>query len=200
MAGWIEPFVHAYGLYGLAADVFLEAMGAPLPGETLLLISAGMAAEGTLDIRAVALVGFVAAVLGDNLGYLIGRRFGRRVVSAVGGRFGVTEARLDRVERVLDHRGWAVVTVARFFPLLRQLNGLAAGTIGMHWVRFLLANALGAALWVGVWSLVGYKLGATAHLLPPLWPLLHRFAWVGVPPLLVLVLAFGFWLRRRRAG
>ena len=199
MTGWIEPFVHSYGLYGLAADVFLEALGAPLPGETLLVIAAGMAASGVLDIRAVALVGFLAAVLGDNLGYLIGRRYGRRVVLRVGGRFGITEPRLDKVERILDHRGWVVVSVARFFPLLRQLNGLAAGTVGMRWSHFLAANIAGAALWVGLWSWLGYRVGGEAHLLPMLWHVLRRFAWVIVPPLLLAILGLGLWYRRRRS-
>ncbi|MCB1355377.1 MAG: DedA family protein [Maritimibacter sp.] len=200
MTGWIEPFVHAYGLYGLAADVFLEALGAPVPGETLLVIAAGMASGGVLDIRAVALVAFLAAVLGDNLGYLIGRRYGRQVVLSVGGRVGITEARLEKVERILDHRGWVVVSVARFFPLLRQLNGLAAGTVRMRWTHFLAANIAGAALWVGLWSWIGYRVGGEAHLLPLVWQVLHRFAWVIVPPLLIAMLGFGLWFRRRHTG
>ena len=198
MTGWLDPFVHTYGLYGLGADIFLEAMGAPMPGESLLVIASGMAADGVLDIRAVALVAVVAAVLGDNLGYLIGRRLGRRVVLRVGARVGITEARLDRVEKILDSRGWMIVTVARFFPLLRQLNGLSAGTIGMRWSHFLLANFAGAVLWVAVWAWVGYTVGAQAHLMPQLWLLLHRFAWAIVPPLLLAVIGLGLWYRRRR--
>lgn len=197
MTGWIEPFLHHYGLIGLGADVFLEAMGAPVPGETLLVVTAGLAAAGTFDIRAVAVVGFLAAVLGDNLGYLIGRRFGRPMVLAKGARIGITPDRLDRVERLLDHRGWVVVTVARFVPLLRQLNGLAAGTVGMHWLHFGLANAFGAVLWVGVWSYVGYTVGDHVGLLPAVLHLLHRFAWVIVPPALLVVIAGGLWYRRR---
>lgn len=200
MTGWIEPFVQHFGLFGLGLDIFLEAMGAPLPGETLLMVASGLAAEGTFDIRAVIVVAFLAAVMGDNLGYLVGRRFGRPVVLAKGARFGITRDRLDRVEAVLDRRGAVVVAVARFFPLLRQLNGLAAGTAGMHWLHFVIANAVGAALWVGGWSWAAYTLGAHVGLLPVVWPLLHRFAWVLVPLLLVALVAGGIWLRRKSRG
>jgi membrane protein DedA with SNARE-associated domain len=195
--GWIEPFIHSYGLFGLAVDIFLESMGAPLPGETLLAVAAGLAATGAFDIRMVALVAFAAAVLGDNLGYLIGRKFGRPVVLARGARFGITHERLDRVEAVLDHRGVLVVAVARFFPLLRQLNGLAAGTVGMHWLRFLAANAVGAAIWVGAWSWLAYGVGAHAGMLPALWHLLYRFAWVIVPGVILAMVGGWIFLRRR---
>lgn len=197
---WIEPFIHQFGLLGLGLDIFLEAMGAPLPGESLMILAAGLAATGTFNIWAVAFVAFFAATLGDNLGFLIGRRFGRPVVLARGARFGITEARLDRVEAVLERRGVVIVAVARFFPLLRQLNGIAAGTVGMHWMRFTLANAVGAALWAGGWSFAVYTFGVHTGMLPAIWPILHRFAWVLVPIAILGLLAGWFWLRLRRAG
>lgn len=196
-SGWIEPFVHTYGLFGLGLDVFLEAMGAPLPGETLLLVASGLAASGLFDIRAVMLVAFFAAALGDNVGYLIGRRFGRPFVLSAGARVGITEARLNRVEQVLEHRGAWIVVFARFVPFLRQLNGLAAGTVGMHWLRFVAANALGAALWVGVWSWAAFRLGAEADLMPAIWDILHRFAWILIP-LWIAVYVVGWLVIRSR--
>lgn len=201
MTAWIDAFVHQFGLIGLGIGVFLEAMGGPLPGETLLVVATGFAGEGVYSIGAVATVAVLAAVTGDNLAYLIGRRYGRPVILARGARFGLTHERLARVERVLDRRGWIVVTAARFFPLLRQLNGLAAGTVGMPWLHFGLANAAGALLWVGVWAAAGYGLGANADVLPRAWQVLHGFAWVIVPPLVLATLLGGVWLRRRaRAG
>lgn len=199
--GWVDPFVQTYGLWGLGLDVFLEAMGAPLPGETVLIVASGLAAAGAFDIRLVALVAFLGATLGDNTGYLIGRKFGRPFVLAKGRRIGITPERLGRVERMLDHRGAVVVVVARFFPLLRQLNGLAAGTAAMHWARFAVANALGAALWVGLWSWAAFTFGQQVQLLPQLWGWVQRFAWVVVPLLIVGVIAGWAVVRhvRRRA-
>lgn len=198
--GWIDPFIHQFGLFGLGLDIFLEAMGAPLPGESLMILAAGLAASGTFNIWAVVLVAFFSAVVGDNLGFLIGRRFGRPVVLARGARFGITEARLDRVEAALERLGVFIVAFARFFPLLRQLNGIAAGTVGMHWLRFSLANAVGAALWAGGWSFAVYTFGVSTGILPAIWPLLHRFAWVLVSIAIVALIVGWFCLRRRRTG
>jgi membrane protein DedA with SNARE-associated domain len=197
--GTLEPLVHTWGLWGLGADIFLEAMGLPLPGESFLVIAAGLAAGGTFDIRVVVLVAFLAATVGDNLGYLIGRFFGRPVVLRYGARFGITHERLLRVEEVLDRRGAIIVVIARFVVLLRQLNGLAAGVGGMHWARFAAANALGAALWVGTWATLAYRFGPQVEAaLPALWHHVSRYAVPVVPVLAVaLVLAWWRWGRRR---
>lgn len=192
----IEPLVQSWGLWGLGLDIFFESMGLPLPGETLLVIAAGLAAAGQFDIRAVMLVAFLAAVAGDNLGYLIGRLVGRPVILRWGGRIGITRERLDRVEEILDRRGAIVVTVARFIVVLRQLNGLAAGTARMHWLHFLLANALGAALWVGSWTALAWFFGAdAAKLLPIVW---HWALHSGALVWLVLIggLALVWWRSR----
>ncbi|GKY88117.1 hypothetical protein STA1M1_19860 [Sinisalibacter aestuarii] len=198
--GWVEPFIHQYGLWGLWLDVFLEAMGAPVPGETLLVVAAGLAANGLFDIRAVVLVALIGAVMGDNLGYLIGRTFGRPVVLAKGARFGITHERLARVEHALNARGVIVVVFARFVPLLRQLNGLAAGTAGMHWLRFVIANAIGGALWVGLWSWLAYGLGAHAELLSRFWAWIHPFAWLIVPFWIAVYIVGYMILRRQKRG
>lgn len=193
----LEPFVQTYGLWGLFADIFLESMGLPMPGETLLVIAAGLASTGALNIVSVAVTAFVAAVLGDNLGFLIGRRLGRQVVLRHGARIGITQARLQRVEQVLDSKGAIIVVVARFIVLLRQLNGLAAGTAGMHWLRFVIANAIGAALWVGAWASLAYFFGKKADMLPTLWHMLSRFAFLLVPMLILALVAAWLWRRAR---
>jgi membrane protein DedA with SNARE-associated domain len=192
----LETFVRQYGLAGLFVDIFLESMGLPLPGETLLIVASALAGLGKLNIFAVASTAFVAAVAGDNVGYVIGRKLGRPLVVRYGGRIGITHERLDRVERIIQKRGPIIVAVARFVILLRQLNGIAAGTAGMHWRRFLIANAVGAALWVGFWTVVAYRFGAKTHIMPYLW---HHISWVvAVVVLLTLILLlFGWWQRRR---
>lgn len=198
-ASWIAPFVEHWGLWGLGIDVFLESIGLPFPGETLLAIASGMAATGSFDIRWVATVAFVAAVLGDNLGYLIGRWYGRPVIVARGARFGITHERMDHAERLIARWGPGLVVIARFIILLRQLNGLTAGTVGMAWHRFLVANILGAALWVGVWTTLVYRFGATVHhLLPALWKHVSHLSAIIVPVTIALVL-LAWWQLARRA-
>jgi membrane protein DedA with SNARE-associated domain len=109
---------------------------------------------------AVAAVGFIAAVTGDNLGFAIGH-FGGRALALRWGRYVfLTEARLDRAEGFFERHGAWIVTVARFIEGLRQLNGIAAGLADMRWLRFLAFNALGAALWVGTWVSAGDLAGS----------------------------------------
>jgi membrane protein DedA with SNARE-associated domain len=192
-----EPFIQQYGLAGLFVDVFLESMGLPVPGETLLIIASTLAGLGKLNIFAVAVTAFAAAVAGDNVGYLVGRTLGRPLVVRYGERIGITQERLDRVERIIQKRGPIIVAAARFFVLLRQLNGIAAATAGMHWLRFLIANAVGAALWVGFWTVIAYKFGASPHILPYLWKHMSWVAAIAVP-LILIVLIVGWWVRRSK--
>jgi len=158
-------YLRDYGLVALALVMFLESMGLPLPGETLLIAAGTLAGEGEFSPWMVGLVGVVTAVLGDNLGYVIGRWAGRPVILKHGRRVGITPERFARVEALLRRRGWIIVAGARFVVLLRQLNGLVAGAARMPWQRFLLANVAGAVAWVGLWVTLAYELGAQLHVL-----------------------------------
>ena len=87
-------------------------------------------------------------MLGDNVGYIIGRTLGRATISRYGAKIGLTDERMRAVEKIFVRYGAATVMFARFFNILRQLNSIVAGILGMSWWRFLLFNAIGAALWV----------------------------------------------------
>lgn len=185
----VEHLVSQFGAPALFATITLESLGAPVPGESAVIAAAAAAGRGELDIRAVAIAAFAGAVLGDNIGYLIGRKLGRRTVVRYGSRFGLTDKAFGRVEAVMARWGALVVIVARFVMLLRQLNGIVAGTTGMAWPRFLLANALGAALWVGLWATLAYRLGHEAKSFVP-WIWHHLGVIVAIlVPVLILVLA-----------
>jgi len=95
---------------------------------------------------------WAGAVLGDSVGYFIGRLLGRTLIVRYGQRIGLTHDRFARVESVFARYGPLAVAFARFFNILRQLNGLVAGTVGMAWPRFLVFNVIGGALWVGAWG------------------------------------------------
>lgn len=193
----LEPFVQHYGLPGLFLDVYLESMGLPLPGETLMMLAAALAGLGQLNIFAVAGTAFVAAVTGDNTGYLIGRRLGRPLVVEHGGRFGITHERLAKVESVIRRHGPLIVASARFVILFRQLNGLAAGTVGMNWLTFLAANIVGAALWVGFWTTLAYRFGKDASFLPALWAHLSWTGFFVFAAILVALIAGVLYFRRK---
>lgn len=152
------PLDH-YGLWAILALVLLEDFGIPVPGETVLIAGAVYAGSGRLNIVAVGCIGFIAAVIGDNIGYAIGRFGGRALVLRWGKYVFITEERLDKAEDFFDHHGGKIIVIARFIEGLRQANGIIAGIAEMHWLRFVAFNALGAALWVGTWVTAGYFAG-----------------------------------------
>ncbi len=155
----LEPTLNHYGYLAVAGLVLIEDFGVPVPGETVLILGAVYAGTGRLSIFLVVLLGFVGAVIGDNIGFAIGHFGGRRLVEKYGRYIFLTPERLDKATGFFERHGGKVVTIARFVEGLRQANGIIAGLTGMHWARFLAFNALGAALWVGVWSAVGYFSG-----------------------------------------
>jgi membrane protein DedA with SNARE-associated domain len=144
----------------VAGLVLVEDFGVPVPGETVLVLGAVYAGTGRLNILAVAALGFLGAVPGDNIGFAIGRVGGRRLAERYGRYLFLTPDRLDRATGFFERHGGKVITIARFVEGRRQANGVVAGTTGMRWTRFLLFNAIGAALWVAVWASIGYASGS----------------------------------------
>jgi membrane protein DedA with SNARE-associated domain len=153
-----SPLEH-YGLWAILLLVLVEDFGIPVPGETVLIAGAVFAGSGRLNVVAVGVVGFIAALTGDNIGYAIGHFGGRALVERWGRYVLLTPERLDKAEAFFERHGGKVISVARFIEGLRQANGIIAGISRMHWLRFLAFNALGAALWVGTWVSVGYFAG-----------------------------------------
>ena len=202
MSGFAHAFESLIGEYGVPAlfvTMFFETLGAPLPGESALILSAGAAAAGKLDIRAVVVAAWLGSVLGDNVAYLIGRRLGRPVILRYGGRVGITDARYARAEAIARRHGPLMVIAARFVVVLRQLNGLVAGTTGMRWPTFIAANLVGAGLWVGVWTTLAYKFGQRLDVLPFFWHHLSLVAAVAIPILIVALVILHLRKRARRA-
>ncbi len=191
-----EFFVEHYGLIALFVTVFLETVGLPLPGESVLVTTSAIAANGGLNILTVAITGIIAAVAGDNLAYFIGRRFGRELILKHGSRFGVTDERYRKVEEVTQKYGAYIVVIARFVVLLRQLNGLVAGSVNMNWHKFFIANVIGSTLWVLFWTTLSYQFGQNVSLIPTL---LHHSSLVAAVVVLVLLLMILiFYLRLKR--
>jgi membrane protein DedA with SNARE-associated domain len=148
-----------YGSATVFVALFLEHFGLPLPGESLLIGAAVLASRGEIPIGTLLASAWFGATLGNAVGFAIGRSGGRHLVLRHGSKVGITERRFLSVESMFARYGDAVLVGARFVVLLRQLSGIAAGTLGMGWARFMVLNALGAALWVGWWGLVSYWAG-----------------------------------------
>jgi membrane protein DedA with SNARE-associated domain len=189
--------VSRFGYLGVTGIVFIESFGVPAPGETSIIAGSVLAGSGRLNIFVVAVAAFLAAVGGDSIGYVIGRTGGRRLLLRFGKYVGLNERRFTRVEKFMARRGPIMVVVARFVEGLRQLNGVVAGVTNMPFGKFLLYNAIGAALWVGVWSSAGYFAGNHLHAIEGV---IHRYSNVALIVAGVLVAAY-VWhhVRRRRA-
>jgi membrane protein DedA with SNARE-associated domain len=157
---WIIPFVQEHGYWIVGVVLLIENMGIPVPGE-LILISAGLLAfEGHLDVAAIAAWALVGAIVGDNLGYLLGRRYGSALLRGYCRLFRVTQDRLEKTQEIfLRYSGWAVF-LGRFVALLRIFAGPIAGILGMSWRHFLVCNAAGAVIWVGAILGGSYLFGA----------------------------------------
>jgi membrane protein DedA with SNARE-associated domain len=159
VAAPLLSLVDRFGYVGVAGLVFVESFGVPAPGETAIIAGAASAGRGHLNVLLIGVVAFLAAVIGDSIGYLIGRTGGRPLVLRFGRYVRLTPQRLDRIDGFMTRHGPKVVVIARFVEGLRQLNGIVAGMSRMPWPRFLLFNAIGAAAWVAVWTTGGYLAG-----------------------------------------
>lgn len=193
-----QPYLSHYGYAALFATIFMEGFGPPAPGQIMLIGAAYLAALGDMHIASVLLVAWAAAVIGDNLGYAIGRYGGRHLILRVGRRVGLNEAHLHRVESFFAHYGGEVVIAARFFEGLRQLNGIVAGVAGMSWPRFLAYNAIGAGLWVGVWGVGVYQFGRHMEQALRMLQIIKPYAIAAGVFVLVFLVVYLFQRRRSR--
>lgn len=141
------PWLHRYGYVALAAAVLVEGSGIPAPGAILMGGAALLAGQGEMNLAAILLIAWPAALTGDNLGYWIGRLGGRRLLL----RAGVSRRRVVRFDGFFRRFSVWLILFGRFFDGTRQLDGLVAGSARMPWLRFLLADLLGTGLWVVVW-------------------------------------------------
>lgn len=174
LLGALAPLIREYGAWVVLVAIAVEAVGVPAPAETLLVFAAALAAQGELSWPALLAGAWAGAIIGDNIGFAIGRYAGRALVLRFGERFGLTPERLDKIESMYKAYGPLAVALARFVAFLRQINGPAAGALNMAWRRFLAYEAIGAGLWASFWTLVGYFVGehaaALLTLAHKLWP------------------------------
>jgi membrane protein DedA with SNARE-associated domain len=145
--------------YLLPAIIGLESMGVPSPGETALVLAAVLASQGKLHIWLVILIGVASAIAGDNLGYLLGRRFGRDAFVARGPFHRQRERAVAYGDRFFERHGARAVFLARWIALVRFAAAWLAGINRMPFREFFFWNALGGITWGVTFGLVGYYAG-----------------------------------------
>jgi membrane protein DedA with SNARE-associated domain len=167
-SGHIGHLIATYGILAIAVIIALESTGLPLPGESVLVLAALYAAQHDHSITAVVASAAVGAMLGDNMGYCIGRKFGYRLLRRHGSRIGLSAAKIKLGQYLFLRYGSTVVFFGRFVAVLRVLAAVLAGVNRMEWRRFLLANAAGAFVWASVIGFGAYFFGrAVMHVTRP---------------------------------
>ena len=190
----MSGLVHHYGLLALFLIVMLESGGVPLPGETALVAAGVFASRGRLDIRAVIGVAALAAIVGDNLGYWIGRTGGRRLLERWGFVSRFFERALPWSEGFFRRHGPKTIFLARFFSVLRVTAAWMAGVAHMPWGTFFFWNAAGGICWALLVGLVSYYAGQAAA------DAISHYGLIGGAAIVTLALAalvgFHFWRKR----
>ena len=190
----VQPLLERYGYGAAFAAVIAEGLGIPTPGQTLLMAGALEAAEGRMNIVLLLLVVTTAAVLGNSIGYAIGRWGGRAVLN----KLKVNPQRQQHIDDLFERRGGLVIVLARFLDGLRQLNGIVAGVLQMPWWQFTAYNVAGAILWTCAWGLGTYFLGRDIHFIAAFFHRHARLLYVlGVIAFAALVM---YLLRLRRVS
>ena len=150
---WMHDLIQAYGLWVLFIVVTLESMGVPMPGETALVTTALYAGSThQIDIISVVLVAATGAIIGDNIGYLIGRSIQLRLLVRYGRYIRLDQARLKVGQYLFRRHGGKIVFFGRFVAFLRTFAAVLAGANRMPWPHFLLMNALGGLCWASIFG------------------------------------------------
>ena len=160
----LQHLLTTYGYWAVFVFIAIESTGIPFPGETMLLVAAIYA--GTthhLSIPLVIVTAAGGAILGDNLGFLVGREGGYRLLRRYGRYIRLDERKLKLGQYLFMKHGGKVVFFGRFVAVLRAWAAFLAGTNRMRWPGFLLFNALGGIAWATLFGLGGYFLGDTIH-------------------------------------
>ncbi|WP_413756203.1 DedA family protein [Streptomyces sp. MMBL 11-3] len=191
---WLEtvPAVSIYALVGLV--IGLESLGIPLPGEIILVSSALLASQhGDINPVVLGACATAGAIIGDSIGYAIGRKGGRPLLAWLGAKFPkhFSEGHIATAERSFEKWGMWAVFFGRFIALLRIFAGPLAGVLRMPYWKFLIANVLGGIIWAGGTTAVIYYVGVVAES----W--LKRFSWLGLVAAVLFGLASMLIMKRR---
>ncbi|MFG3044778.1 DedA family protein [Streptomyces sp. NPDC048202] len=191
---WLDsvPPVAVYALVSLV--IGLESLGIPLPGEIVLVSAALMSSQHTgVDPFVLGACATAGAVIGDSIGYAIGRKGGRPLLAWLARKFPrhFSEAHVATAERSFEKWGMWAVFFGRFIALLRIFAGPLAGVLRMPYWKFLIGNVLGGVVWAGGTTAVVYYVGMVAE------DWLKRFSWVALVAALVIGLGSFVIMKRR---
>jgi len=189
--------IKTYGYYVIAVGIFLECMGVPFPGETVLILGAVAASMHHLNLAAVIIIAMVAAVVGDNMGYLIGKKFGRKIIKKFEHFPLFHYSHIERAEKFFKRHGNKTVFIGRFTAVLRTYAAVLAGVFDMPYEIFFIYNLTGGVLWAIIFGLLGYLIGNNLPLIGKIVKDLNFFM-LGLIAAFVLYKAGKIYWRNRK--
>lgn len=190
MTATVTHLIATYGYAIVALFVFLECVGIPLPAETTLLVAGAYAGAGHLQIGLLIGVAAVAAIVGDALGYWIGRRGGRPFLERHGRWIHLNDKRLDRIQGFFTRHGSRTVFFGRFVGVLRTYVALFAGISRMPYPTFALYNSLGGITWAIVFGTLGFVFGQNLSMVERV---MRDIGWALIVAVGLIVLAVAAW-------
>ncbi|HEX6804467.1 MAG TPA: DedA family protein [Terriglobales bacterium] len=189
----IRAFLTSWGYWAIVAGLLGENAGLPVPGETVLMFASFLAHKHTgLALQWVILTGTAAAILGDNMGYFLGRRFGPTLIRWAKKLFRLDDEDVKAAKDLLRRHGGRTIFFSRFIFGLRTIAGPLAGSLEMEWREFFKFNALGAATWVSVMATVGF---AFANEFNTLLGYIEKGSWAIAAGLFLT--GYGIWRRQK---
>jgi membrane protein DedA with SNARE-associated domain len=190
---WLQAIPPLWICVIVGVVIGLESLGIPLPGEIVLVSAAMLSAQHVVSPVWVGACASAGAVIGDSIGYAVGRKGGRPLFDRLGRRFPkhFGPAHIAKAQQVFDRWGMWAVFFGRFIALLRILAGPLAGALRMPYWRFLVANVLGGVIWASGTTAGIYYLGVVADK----W--LKGFSWVGLAVAVLFGLGTTLYIRRR---
>ncbi len=193
----IARVLETWGYVGIFVCVFVGNLGLPVPEESVVLAAGFLAGRDIMDLKAVVVVAFVSAVVGDNFGYMLGRTGGRQVLVRAANSSTWLRWRYMRFKSFFDVHGNKTVFLARFVAGLRFIAGPMAGALQMPFWRFFGWNVSGAAVWCAVVAYLGFLLGDQ-------WETVARqfhsaSPWVMIGAIVLIAGLYPLWLRHRAA-
>lgn len=159
----IQAFLQTAGYLGLFALIFIESgllVGIFLPGDSVLFTAGFLASQGYFDIATLIIGTFIASILGDNFGFMLGRKFGKEIFNKEKSLF-FNKKYIEQAQEFYELHGKKTIVLGRFVPVIRSVAPILSGISRMPYKTYMLFNIIGAAAWAGGLTMLGFFLGKT---------------------------------------
>ncbi|HXL36144.1 MAG TPA: DedA family protein [Ktedonobacteraceae bacterium] len=198
----LQDALRSWGYLAVMVFIMIESAGIPFPGETMLLLASFSAATIVPQLHIGLIIAFAAlgAIIGDNIGYYIGRTGGRALVERYGRYVFLKPQHLRRAEQFFEKHGNKTVFFGRFIAVLRTWAAFLAGVNNMRWLTFLFYNAVGGILWATIFGTLGFLAGRVFHdKFAQVEQIARNISWISAAVIVAVVAGAYLLIRFRRA-